>query len=222
MSSNRKYLRAATYAALAAITFAVGAAESKPLYQNDFTKAEVGKAPEEMMVIEGGFAVQDVDGNKVLRLPGAPLDTFAVLFGPSEASGLAVSARVHSTKKGRREPAFAVGLNGNSGYRLQVSASKKLLELYHGDEVIAQAPYTWESGSWTAMKLQIRKVNDREYAVEGKVWKHGTAEPAAWILSHAVKLEPGKEILAGRASVWGNPFSGTPIDYDDLLVGAAR
>src|SRR5687767_291659 len=46
---------------------------SNPLYQNDFSKAEVGKLPEEMLLLDGGFAVQDVSGNKVLQLPGAPL-----------------------------------------------------------------------------------------------------------------------------------------------------
>ena len=103
----------------------VRAAEAKPLYQNDFSKVEIGKLPEEMLLLDGGFAVQDVSGNKVLQLPGAPLDTFGVLFGPTEPAGLALSARVHSTKKGRREPAFAIGLNGNAGYKLQISAAKK-------------------------------------------------------------------------------------------------
>src|SRR5215203_4716729 len=57
------------------------AAEPRPLYQNDFSKVEIGKLPEEMLLLDGGFAVQDVSGNKVLQLPGAPLDTFGVLFG---------------------------------------------------------------------------------------------------------------------------------------------
>jgi hypothetical protein len=107
--------------------------QGKVLYQNDFSKGEVGKLPEEMLLLDGGFAVQEVSGNRVLQLPGAPLDTFGVLFGPTEAADIQVKVRVHSTKKGRREPAFAVGLNGNAGYRLQVSAAKKLLELYKGD-----------------------------------------------------------------------------------------
>src|SRR5688500_17209875 len=113
------------------ISFAACAAEENrgSLYQNDFSKGEVGKLPEEMLLLDGGFAVQEVNGNKVLQLPGAPLDTFGVLFGPTEASDIQVKVRVHSTKKGRREPAFAVGLNGNAGYRLQVSAAKKLLDL---------------------------------------------------------------------------------------------
>jgi hypothetical protein len=201
-----------------AVTAMAADDKGKVLYQNDFSKGEVGKLPEEMLLLDGGFAVQEVAGNKVLQLPGAPLETFGVLFGPTEASGLAVSARVHSTKKGRREPAFALGLNGNAGYKLQVSAAKKLVELYKGDDVIAKEPFTWESDSWTMLKLQVRKVKDGEFAIEGKAWKQGTPEPAKWTVTHMETAEPN----AGRASIWGNPFAGTPIDYDDLVVAAVK
>ena len=192
--------------------------KGKVLYQNDFSKGEVGKLPDEMLLLDGGFAVQEIGGNKVLQLPGAPLDTFGVLFGPTETANLAIGARVHSTKKGRREPAFAVGLNGNAGYRLQVSAAKKLLELYKGDDVVAKEPFTWESDSWTMLKLQVRKVKEGEFAIEGKAWKHGTPEPDKWTVTHTENAEP----LAGRASIWGNPFAGTPIDFDDLVVNAIK
>ena len=194
------------------------AEEGKILYQNDFSKAEIGKLPEEMLLLDGGFAVQEVNGNKVLQLPGAPLETFGVLFGPTEAADLAVTARVHSTKKGRREPAFAIGLNGNAGYKLQVSAAKKLVELYKGDDVVAKEPFTWESDSWTMLKLQVRKVKDGEFAVEGKAWKQGTPEPEKWTVTYAEKSEP----ITGRASIWGNPFAGTPIDFDDLVVSPSK
>jgi hypothetical protein len=192
--------------------------QGKILYQNDFSKGEVGKLPEEMLLLDGGFAVQEVGGNKVLQLPGAPLETFGVLFGPTETGNLAVTARVNGTKKGRREPAFAVGLNGNAGYKLQISAAKKLVELYKGDEVVAKEPLAWESDSWTMLKLQVRKVKDGEYAVEGKVWKQGTPEPEKWTVTYAEKSEP----IAGRASIWGNPFAGTPISYDDVVVSALQ
>ena len=197
-------------------------AAGRILYQNDFEKAEIGKLPEEMILLDGGFAVQEVDGNKVLRLPGAPLETFGVLFGPTESANVAITARVHSTKRGRREPAFAVGLNGNAGFKLQISAAKKLVELYKGDEVVAKEPFDWESDAWTMLKLQVRKVKEGEFAAEGKVWKHGTPEPGKWLIHHIEKTEEGRELLAGKASIWGNPFSGTPISYDDLFVTAIK
>src|SRR5436189_6012641 len=85
-------------------------AQTQPLYENNFEKAEVGKVPADFLVLDGGFVVKEEGGNKFLELPGAPLDTFAVQFGPTESSGVAVSARINSTSKGRRYPTFGVGL----------------------------------------------------------------------------------------------------------------
>src|SRR5712691_7815678 len=96
------------------------AAQSEILYQNDFEKAAPGKVPDDMLLLDGAFAVKEDAGNRFLELPGAPLDTFGVLFGPTEGPGLNVSARVYATAKGRRFPTFAVGLHGVGGFKLQV------------------------------------------------------------------------------------------------------
>src|SRR5688500_14035068 len=70
------------------------AADTASLYSNGFDKAELEKVPEDMLVLDGGFAVKEEAGNKFLELPGAPLGTFGVLFGPTEPTGIAVTARV--------------------------------------------------------------------------------------------------------------------------------
>lgn len=196
---------------LASSTIAPAAA---PLYENNFEKAPVDKVPEEFLVLDGGFAVKEEGGNKFLELPGAPLETYGLLFGPTHSGNATASARVFGTGKGRRFPTFAVGLNGVSGLKLQVSPAKKLIELYKGEEVLASAPYTWESGAWTALRLELRKSKEGEFKVEGKVWKHEAKEPQGWTITHTVT----SDLPAGRASIWGNPYSGTAIRYDDLAV----
>src|SRR5881396_1767412 len=132
---------------------AVGAVaqQAKPLYENDFEKAALDKVPDDFLVLDGQFAVKEEGGNKFLELPGAPLDAYGVLFGPTEKEGIAVSARIFGTGKGRRYPTFAVGLNGQgaAAYRLQVSPAKKALELFKGDELKATVSYEWQSGAWT-------------------------------------------------------------------------
>jgi len=189
------------------------------LYSNGFDKAEPGKLPEELMVLEGGFTVQEEGGNKFVELPGAPLETFGLLFGPTETENVSASARFFGTGKGRRFPTFAIGLNGVSGYKLQMSPGKKALELLKGEsEVLASVPYTWESGAWTSMRLQIRKAGEGQWQLEGKAWKHGTPEPAKWMIVHAEKTAP----IAGKAGIWGMPYSGTPIRFDDLSVSRAE
>lgn len=196
----------------------IQAQDAKPLYQNNFEQATVDQVPDGFLVLDGGFIVKEEGGNKFLELPGAPLDTFGVLFGPNEGINVAVSAKIHSSGKGRRFPAFAIGLNGAGGFRLQVSAAKKLLELYRGDDMVASAPYEWQSGSWTMLKLQLRELKAGEWKVEGKAWVQGAAEPKDWAITHDAKDKPN----SGRPSVWGNPFAGTPIRFDDLTLTSAK
>src|SRR6266404_1604709 len=203
-----------TVAALAAPVLAQG---QRSLYENNFDKAELNKVPDDFLVLDGQFAVKQEGGERFLELPGAPLDTFGVLFGPTEKEGNAVSARIFGTGQGRRYPTFAVGLNGqgSSAHRLQVSPAKKALELYRGDEVKASVAYEWQPGTWTRLRLQIRKVTDGDWKVEGKVWTD--KEPSTWTVSFDEKDQP----VAGKASIWGSPYATTPIRFDDLLVTVA-
>src|SRR5216110_549850 len=190
---------------------------AKAIYENNFEKAELNKAPDDFLILDCGFAVKEEGGNKFLELPGAPLDSFGVLFGPTEKESTAVSARIFGTGKGRRYPTFAVGLNGqgSSAYRLQVSPAKKALELFKGDELKATVPYEWQSGAWTRLRLHVRKVKDGQWTVEGKAWTD--KEPSAWLLSFDEREQP----VAGKASIWGSPYATTPIRFDDLKVASA-
>jgi hypothetical protein len=186
----------------------------KTLYENNFESAALDKVPDDFLVLDGDFAVKQSDGNKFLELPGAPLDTFGVLFGPTTNAGARVSARIYGTGKGRRYPGFGVGLNGPSGYKLKASPAKNALEIYKGDDPVASVPFAWKSGTWTMFKLQVRAVSDQLWKVEGKAWSQSEPEPADWTISLEEKTPPHP----GRASLWGAPYSGTPIRFDDLLL----
>ncbi|PYM15165.1 MAG: hypothetical protein DME18_04930 [Verrucomicrobia bacterium] len=200
------------------LTCTVIGQSGKAIYENDFEKTGLNKVPDDFLVLDGQFAVREEGGNRFLELPGAPLDTFGVLFGPTEKEGVVVSGRIFGTGKGRRYPTFALGLNGQgtSAYKLQVTPAKKALELFKGDEVKASVPYEWNSGAWTRLRLQVRKVKEGEWRVEGKVWTD--KEPSAWMVSVDEKEQP----VAGRASIWGSPYATTPIRFDDLLVISAK
>ena len=203
----------------AAAVLALAAAEpAKPLFHDDFSKAEVGKPPAEMMVMSGDFAVrEDAKDGRFLELPGEPLETFGLLFGPTPAGEVTAGARFFGTKKGRKFPAFGVSVGGVGGYRLQVSAAKKTLEIFQGDEARQSVAYEWQDGSWTSLRVQVRKAG-AEWVVEGKAWPARTPEPAAWTITFTTKEEPP----AGRAGIWGSPFSGTPIRFDDLDLSPAH
>src|SRR5437867_7262273 len=70
---------------------------TKPLYQARFETNALDKVPDDLLVLEGAFAVKQEGGNRFLELPGTPLDTFGVLFGPTQGTGLAVMARIQGT-----------------------------------------------------------------------------------------------------------------------------
>jgi hypothetical protein len=186
------------------------------LFQEDFEKKEVGKPPAGFLIVDGGFTVKEEEGNKFLELPGAPLDAFAAMFGPAGSGEREVKARIYATGKGRRYPTFAVGLNGQTGFRLQAAPSKKALELLRGEEVVKSIPFEWTSGAWTVFRLKMRRAGDG-WIVEGKAWTDKSEEPKEWLITH----EDKEKIPNGQASIWGNPYSNTPLRYDDLVVTGA-
>lgn len=201
------------FLAVAVLIQPARAGSSGPVYHENFQEATVGAVPDEIFVLDGGFAVRQSGTNQYLELPGAPLESFGVLFGPTETEGLAVSARIYGTNKGRRMPTFAVGLNGGSGYKLQVSPAKKLVELYQLNDVKASVPYDWKPGGWTCLELQVIK-DGPVWRVHGKAWPEDQPAPAEPL----IRYETAEKPPPGRASVWGSPFSGTPIQFDDLTV----
>ena len=189
----------------------------EPLYTNDFQAAEVGTTPKDFLVIAGVFSVQKIDANQVLELPGEPLDTFGLLFGPAAVDGLSASVKCFGTKTGRKFPTFGISLNGAGGWRLQVSPAKKAVELLKGDEVRQSAPFTWESGAWTQLRIAVRKTSGGSWVIEGRAWPASAPEPAQWLLSQEEKSAPA----SGRPGLWASPYSGTPIHFDDLVVTPA-
>ena len=193
---------------------ALTAHATEPLYQTNFGKTELGKVPDDFLVLDGAFAVKEQGGNKFLELPGAPLDAFGFMFGPSARHGNEVIARMFGTKKGRRYPVFGVALNGVNGYRLQVAPAKRAIELLKGSTVVAKVPFRWAGGEWLRLALRVQQTSDVEWTISGKVWVAGKAAPAKPTITHKETKEPRN----GRPSIWGSPYSGTPIRYDDIVV----
>jgi hypothetical protein len=209
-------IHAALLALVTDIACTVSAAD--PLYSNDFERAEPDSVPKDLLVIDGTFSVKQMNGNNVLELAAAPLETFGFLFGPAQQDALCVSARIHGTSRGRRFPHFAVSLGSVGGHRLQVSPAKRAIEILRGDTPQSSVPYQWNSDTWTHLKLQIRKIDDTLWKVEGKAWQDGQPEPDEWMIT----LDETDAPIPGRPGAWGIPFSVTPIRFDDLKVTPAR
>lgn len=193
------------------------AAADAPAFKADFESAAPGKLPQDFMVLSGEFGVKEEAGNKFIELPGAPLDTFGLLFGAAQPGDATASARFFGTRQGRKFPTFGISLNGVGGYRLQMSPAKKALEIFRGDEARTSVPFEWQSGQWTTLRIEVRKQGDA-LKIEGKAWPSGDAEPA----KATIELEEKETVPAGRAGIWGSPYAGTPIRFDDLTVAPAK
>jgi hypothetical protein len=201
---------------VSAAAAAVPAGEA-PLYSNDFAKLAPGKLPEDQFLpLAGDFSVKDVDGDRLVELGGTPLDSLGLLFGPTpDAPTGTVSARIWGAATGKRFPEFGVGSNDAGGYKLWVMPRQRQIAIRKGDETVATAPYeAWKDKTWTRLTIQVSKSGDNAWVVRGKAWPNDTAEPDDWTLSFDETAEP----TPGRASVWGNPYSGQPIRFDDLAL----
>lgn len=209
-------LRFLLLTATLALASTLHAGTGRTLYELDFQAAELDKAPPDLLILDGGFAVKAEGDQKFLELPGDPLETFGLLTLPKDnlKENIAISARMFGTSKGRRAPTFSAGLCGVGGYKLQISPGKKQLELFRSDTLKAAVPYDWKSGTWTQVRLQVRKVGAGNWKIEGKVWAEGQPEPEVWTLTYDETVEPP----GGRPGLWGSPFAGTPIRYDDLKI----
>lgn len=195
-------------------------AEKKPVpFVQDFETAALGEAPDGVMEIEGTFTVVEEEGKKFLRVGIEPLAENGIVLGPSMKAGGTVEAKIRAFKKRRSYPRFGVGLHGISGYRLRVVPSGSAIELLKNEEVVATKPYEWQADGWTNLKLEIKKAGE-QWSIRAWVWPVADGDdgkqPAAASIEHTDKEAPGQ----GKASLWGSPYSGRPIDFDDIKVSA--
>ena len=200
--------------AVVALTCSAQTRANEMLFETDFESAQADSVPEELMVLAGQFSVRESGENRVLELPGNPPEDFGALFGPVESDGIAVRARIHSESTKRLAPRFGVGLCGVAGFRLLVAPGQNGLQLLKDQQVLVSAPFDWKSGTWIWLHLQVRKISEGKWIIEGRAWADGTPEPKDWSISFEVSEAPP----AGKASIWGAPYSGKPILFDDLTV----
>ena len=180
----------------------------------DFEESETGREPEGFLVLAGLFTVQEEGDKRHLHLPGAPLEDFGALFGEPTGSGVRVDASFRSRSRGRLHPSYGLGVHGLGGWRLMMSGSRGQLELRREGRTLVAAPHRFPSGRWTRLALEARPLDRGRWRVRGKAWDPDEPEPGDWTLEHITTIEASR----GRPSLWGLPFSGHPIHFDDLVA----
>ncbi len=187
------------------------------VYSEDFAEAEVGSEPGSIMVLEGNFSVQNIEGKNAFVLPGEPVGDFGFLFGPRLPPAGVISATITAEKKGRRMPRFGIGWGGQNGLKLFANPAAKKLELFDNQTKLGEAPLAWESGRLLFFNLILEEE-------QGEWWAkaHATRSPKS-IKARAdeaafLKVKLPAPPRPGRASVWAQPFSGLPIRVENLMV----
>lgn len=194
----------------------LGAASADPskTYTNNFAQAPIGKVPDDIMVLDGTFAVREADGTKCLELAGDPIGSFGALFGPAGAAAMDVKARIWAASTGKRFPEFGIGASDVGGYKLILAPGRRVLELRKSDDTKAAVAITWSARTWTWLRLRVEPKDTNTWIIEAKAWPHGQPEPEQWM----IRLEDHEAPSPGRASLWANDFSEQPVRFTDLSV----
>jgi outer membrane protein assembly factor BamB len=130
-----------------------------------------------------------LDGGTAMRRPRD--DTVGrrakIIMGRPEWSGYTVEADVRGTESRRQRGDIGII---NQRYVLVIFGNTQKIELQPwqaADEMTVHAPFTWALDTWYRMKLRVENRNDGTTLVQGKVWKKGDPEPAAWTVE---KVDP--------------------------------
>jgi hypothetical protein len=209
--NDRLLLPVACLAVAAACGPFLAAAEP---FSEDFSAHPAGQPPD-LMVLEGAFTVEAEDaGNHVLQIGPGELVDATVQLGPSLRSGGDVTVRAKGFQKRRSFPRFGVGLHGQSGFRLRVVPAARTVELTRQDEVIQSVPFAWSPGQWYFLRLRVEALDTGRWSVSGWVWPEAAAPPRDALVEYISE----EARLEGKASLFGTPFSGQPVLFDDLRV----
>ena len=189
--------------------------KERAVYENNFSAYALGAEPEDLFILDGDFSVKEEQKNKVLALPGVPIGDFGILFGPRlKGKPIELRCRMFSTRKGRRLPAFVAGLGGLNGFRLRIDCPAGKLRLIRGEDVLAEVPFTWKSGSWMHLRFRTEPAAEEGTKVFCKVWDTADKEPPEWSLVHRDKAP----FAGGKCLLWGIPYASTEIYFDDLQI----
>lgn len=146
--------------------------------------AENATPPGWVSMASGQFAVTSVEGNKVLQKK--PLNTLfkrvRAFAGPTTLSNYTVEAEVRAPTKRRQQA--DVGITAQTYSLILYGTQQKLkLESWEPEtERRVEVPFAWAPDTWQSLRLRVQNLPGGRVQVQGKAWKTGTPEPAAWTI----------------------------------------
>ena len=164
----------------------------------------------------GKYQVQEVDGKKVMaKMPEETLfRRMRVFFGPDDMANYTVEADVRAAE--RRRQMGDVGVFAQR-YALILFGNNQRLELQPWQPETTRTvsvPFEWKKDEWYHLKLRVENQDNEKVRIQGKAWKTGEAEPAAWNIDK-VDVVGNRE---GSPGLFGDAQFG--LLYDNLKVTA--
>jgi hypothetical protein len=186
-------------------------------FSENFSEIGIGEEPDSLFILDGAYSVQQgVGGEKNLKLPGAPMGDFGLLFGPREKEkNLELSFCFFASKKGRRMPSIAASIGGIRGYRLRLNPAARNIVLSIDETVLEELPFSWKGDQWWQVRFQAMVADSNQSTrLQFKLWPKQQKEPADWNLSEIFEFK----YVGGKCALWGYPYSSMPIFFDDLVI----
>ena len=184
-------------------------------FSENFSNLWIGEEPENLFILDGKFLVQRNEGDKVLELAGSPVGDFGFLFGSRiKEKAMELQFSFHSTKQGRRYPAIAAGIGGMRGYRFRWNASARKILLFRDEVLLLEKTISWKSSAWWQIRFQVLPRRESQNLIRLKLWQKGNEEPKVWFIEH----EDQFLFKGGKCVLWGFPYSGNSIHFDDLNI----
>jgi hypothetical protein len=155
-------------------------------YEQDFSKVPVQRTPAGWVNAMGKFAVQELEGKKVLAKlanSASPLVARAHAYiGEPSLTDYTIESDVLSTEAAKKMPDMGVLANR---YTLVLDGNKQLARLYSWDAVShveRNLRFSWKPNVWYRFKLTVTVEGDKAL-VRGKIWEANSSEPSDWTLA---------------------------------------
>ncbi len=153
-----------------------------PWNENFESMAEGSVPPWWVGAVAGKYQVASLDGQKVLAKPANEtlFKRMRIFIGAADSSNYTIEADIRAPEK-RRQMGDA-GIIGQT-YSLVLFGNRQRLEMWPWQENthrVISVPFEWKPDTWYHLKLRVQNQADGTTRVQGKAWKTGDPEPAAW------------------------------------------
>jgi len=186
----------------------------KEVFHENFSNTPLGAEPDSLFILDGAYTVQaSGSSERVLSLPGTPTGDYGVLFGP-KIKDKAVELRFsfYASPRGRRMPSIAASVGGVRGLRLRLNPAARTLTFTLDEIVLKQTTLDWKGEQWWTVRLRV--VPSTGTHVMCKLWPSLEAETVDWLVDETFEVEH----KSGKCALWGFPYAGTEILFDEIIV----